>query len=140
MKQKIYYISIFLLFWFCGAAYPQNHKVDILQQDISGLFDNSSMIGILGEDCSRIDIHFTEVLKIDDREYEIKGVSRTRLSLICPFEGNIFIDTNNMLCDRSVYFITNNYVVIFLLRRFLSRRIMVKISLTTQDNGKPFPA
>lgn len=47
MKQKIYHISIFLLFWFCGAAYPQNHKADILQQDLSGLFDNSSMIGIL---------------------------------------------------------------------------------------------
>ena len=90
MKQKIYHISIFLLFWFCGAAYPQNHKADILQQDLSGLFDNSSMIGILGEDCSRIDIHFAEVRKIDDREYEIKGASRTRLSLICPIEGNIF--------------------------------------------------
>lgn len=35
-----------------------------------------------------------------------------------------------MLCDRSVYFVANNYVAIFLLRRFLCRRIMVKISLT----------
>lgn len=39
-------------------------------------------------------------------------------------------NTNNMLCDRSVYFVANNYVAIFLLRRFLCRRIMVKISLT----------
>ena len=57
MKQKIYHIIIFLLFWFCGVAYSQNPKADILQQDLSGLFDNLSMIGILGEDCSRIDIH-----------------------------------------------------------------------------------
>lgn len=92
MKQNICHISIFLLFWFCGVVYPQNHKADVLQKDLSDLFDNSSMIGILGEDCSRIDIHFAEVRKIDDREYEIKGASRTRLSLICPFEGNIFID------------------------------------------------
>lgn len=63
MKQKIYHIIIFLLFWFCGVAYPQNPKADILQQDLSGLFDNLSMIGILGEDCSRIDIHITEVRK-----------------------------------------------------------------------------
>lgn len=47
------------------------------QQDLSGLFDNLSMIGILGEDCSRIDIHVTEVRKMDSREYEIKGISRT---------------------------------------------------------------
>lgn len=39
-------------------------------------------------------------------------------------------NTSNMLCDRSVYFVANNYVAIFLLRRFLCRRIMVKISLT----------
>jgi hypothetical protein len=43
------------------------------------------MIGILGEDCSRIDIHFTEVRKMDNKEYEIKGASRTRLTLICLF-------------------------------------------------------
>ena len=47
MKQKIYHIIIFLLFWFCGVAYSQNPKADILQQDLSGLFDNLSMIGIL---------------------------------------------------------------------------------------------
>ena len=93
MKQKIYHIIIFLLFWFCGIAYSQNPKADILRQDLSGLFDNSSMIGILGEDCSRIDIHITEVRKVDNREYGIKGVSRTRLFLICPFEGNIYIDS-----------------------------------------------
>jgi len=45
-----------------------------------------------------------------------------------------------MLCDRSLYFVKNNLVAIFILRGFLRRRIMVKISLTTQDNGKPFPA
>lgn len=44
MKQKIYHIIIFLLFWFCGVAYSQNPKADILQQDLSGLFDNLSMI------------------------------------------------------------------------------------------------
>ena len=93
MKQKIYHIIIFLLFWFCGVAYPQNHKADILQQDLSGLFDNSSMIGILGEDCSRIDIHITEVRKMDSREYEIKGISRTRLSVICPFKGKVCVDS-----------------------------------------------
>ena len=93
MKQKIYHISIFLLFWICGVAYSQNPKADILRQDLSGLFDNSSMIGILGEDCSRIDIRFTEVRKINNREYEIQGASRTRLSIICPFKGNIYIDS-----------------------------------------------
>ena len=75
------------------VAYPQNSKVNILRQDLSGLFDNLSMIGILGEDCSRIDIHFTEVRKTDSREYEIKGVSRTRLSIICPFKGKVCIDS-----------------------------------------------
>lgn len=90
MKQSI---SIFLFFWICGVAYPQNPKVNILRQDLSGLFDNLSMIGILGEDCSRIDIHFTEVRKTDSREYEIKGVSRTRLSIICPFKGKVCIDS-----------------------------------------------
>ena len=86
MTQKIYHISIFLLFWIYGIAYSQNPKADILRQNLSGLFDNSSMIGILGEDCSRIDIHITEVRKMDSREYEIKGISRTRLSVICPFK------------------------------------------------------
>lgn len=57
----------------------KKNKASILreQQDLSGLFDNLSMIGILGEDCSRIDIHVTEVRKMDSREYEIKGISRT---------------------------------------------------------------
>ncbi len=90
MKQSI---SIFLFFWICGIAYSQNPKVNILRQDLSGLFDNLSMIGILGEDCSRIDIHFTKVRKMDNREYEIKGVSRTRLSIICPFKGKVCIDS-----------------------------------------------
>ena len=89
MKQSI---SAFLFFWICGVAYSQNSKVNILRQDLSGLFDNLSMIGILGEDCSRIDIHFTKVRKMDNREYEIKGVSRTRLSIICPFKGKVCID------------------------------------------------
>ncbi len=93
MKQIIYHINIFFLFWICGVAYSQNPKADILQQDLSGLFDNLSMIGILGEDCSRIDIHFTEVRKMDNKEYEIKGASRTRLTLICLFKGNIYIDS-----------------------------------------------
>ena len=93
MKQKIYHIIIFLLFWFCGVAYSQNPKADILQQDLSGLFDNLSMIGILGEDCSRIDIHITEVRKMDSREYERKGISRTRLSVICPFKGKVCVDS-----------------------------------------------
>lgn len=34
MKQKIYHIIIFLLFWFCGIAYSQNPKADILWQNI----------------------------------------------------------------------------------------------------------
>ena len=57
----------------------KKNKASILreQQDLSGLFDNLSMIGILGEDCSRIDIHIIEVRKMDSREYEIKGISRT---------------------------------------------------------------
>lgn len=33
MKQKIYHISIFLLFWICEAAYSQNPEADILKQD-----------------------------------------------------------------------------------------------------------
>ena len=35
-----------------------------------------------------------------------------------------------MLCDRSVYFVANNYVLYFFLGDFSARRIMVKISLT----------
>lgn len=93
MKQELYQASIFLLFWIGGMAYSQNPKADILQQDLSGLFDNLSMTGILGENCSRIDIHFSEVRKTDNREYEVKGVSRTRLSIICPFKGKICIDS-----------------------------------------------
>ena len=93
MKQKIYhnhYLFTLLVLW---STYSQNPKADILQQDLSGLFDNLSMIGILGEDCSRIDIHITEVRKMDSREYEIKGISRTRLSVICPFKGKVCIDS-----------------------------------------------
>ena len=73
----------------------------MLRQDLSGLFDNLSMIGILGEDCSRIDIHFTEVRRMDNGEYEVKGASRTRLSLICPFKGTIHIDSISS-CSRMV--------------------------------------
>lgn len=93
MKQKIYhnhYLFTLLVLW---STYSQNPKADILQQDLSGLFDNLSMIGILGEDCSRIDIHITEVRKMDSREYEIKGISRTRLSVICPFKGKVCVDS-----------------------------------------------
>ena len=93
MKQKIYNISILWLLCICGTVYSQNSKEDILKHDLSGLFVDSDMTGILGEDCSRIDIHFTEVRKTDDRKYEVKGSSRTRLSVICPFRGNICIDS-----------------------------------------------
>lgn len=93
MKQKIYHISIFLFFWICEAAYSQNPEADILRQDLSDLFNDLSMTGVLGEDCSRIDIHFSEARKIDNREYGINGVSRTRLSIICPFAGKVCIDS-----------------------------------------------
>lgn len=93
MKQKIYHIGILWLLCICGTVYSQNSKEDILKHDLSGLFVDSDMTGILGEDCSRIDIHFTEVRKTDDRKYEVKGSSRTRLSVICPFRGNICIDS-----------------------------------------------
>lgn len=93
MKRKIYHISIFLLFWICEAAYSQNPEADVLRQDLSGLFKDLSMTGVLGEDCSRIDIHFSEARKMDNREYGISGVSRTRLSAICPFEGKVCIDS-----------------------------------------------
>ena len=93
MKRKIYHISIFLLFWICEAAYSQNPEANILRQDLSGLFKDLSMTGVLGEDCSRIDIHFSEARKMDNREYGISGVSRTRLSAICPFEGKVCIDS-----------------------------------------------
>lgn len=110
MKQKIYHIIIFLLFWFCGVAYSQNPKADILQQDLSGLFDNLSMIGILGEDCSRIDIHITEVRKMDSREYEIKGISRTRLSVICPFKGKVCVDSISS-CSQMIKVNIRNWTV-----------------------------
>ena len=93
MKQKIYHIIIFLLFWFCGVAYSQNPKADILQQDLSGLFDNLSMIGILGEDCSRIDIHFAEVRKMKKKKKKKKKNKSTRLSVICPFKGKVCVDS-----------------------------------------------
>ena len=93
MKQTIYYISVFLLLCICGTVYSQNRNADILKHDLSALFVDSDMTGILGEDCSRIDIHFTEVSKTDDRNYEVKGSSRTRLSVVCPFRGNICIDS-----------------------------------------------
>lgn len=91
MKQKIY--NVFLVFGICVVTYSQSPKADILQQDLSGLFDDSSMIGILGEECSRIDIRFTEVRKTDKRKYEVKGVSRTGLSVICPFQGTLCIES-----------------------------------------------
>lgn len=93
MKRRIFYISIFLFLWVCGIAHSQNSQADILRQDLSGLFDNLSMIGVLGEDCSRIDIHFTKARKMSEGEYEIKGASRTRLSVICPFKGTVCIDS-----------------------------------------------
>ena len=30
---------------------------------------------------------------MDSREYEIKGISRTRLSVICPFKGKVCVDS-----------------------------------------------
>ena len=74
MKQKIYNISILWLLCICGTVYSQNSKEDILKHDLSGLFVDSDMTGILGEDCSRIDIHFTEVRKTDDRKYEVNQI------------------------------------------------------------------
>lgn len=93
MKPKVFLVSIFLIFWICGVVYSQNPKAEILCQDFSGVFDNLSMIGILGEECSRIDIHFTKIQKVDHNKYTIKGCSRIRLSVICPFEGSIYVDS-----------------------------------------------
>lgn len=93
MKSKIPYIIILLLLCTCETAYSQDQRTDVLRQDLSCLFDSLSMIGVLGEDCSRIDIRFAEARKMSNGEYEIKGVSRTRLSVVCPFKGKVCIDS-----------------------------------------------
>lgn len=93
MKPSIFYTTIFLILWTCGTAYSQDQRTDILQQDLSCLFDSLNMIGVLGDDCSRIDIRFTESRKMNHEEYKVKGASRTRLSVICPFEGKVCIDS-----------------------------------------------
>ena len=90
MKQVVIIISIL---WSVLFAHAQDQKSMILKQDLACLFDSLSMIGILGKDCSRIDIHFYEARKTSDKDYKIKGISRTRLSIICPFEGKISIDS-----------------------------------------------
>ena len=62
---------------------------------------------------------------------ELHRFFRYAIEKMCKEKKSLnHFNTNNMLCDRSVYFVANNYVAIFLLRRFLCRRIMVKISLT----------
>ncbi|MCD8183088.1 MAG: hypothetical protein LUE99_08325 [Bacteroides sp.] len=93
MKQRIFYISLLLSFWLYGTVYSQTSRTWILQQDLSCLFDSLSMIGVLGDDCRRIDIRFCEAQKTSDRDYRIEGMSRTRLSIICPFEGKVCIDS-----------------------------------------------
>lgn len=90
MKQVVIIISIL---WSTLFAHAQDQESMILKQDLACLFDSLSMIGILGKDCSRIDIHFYEARKMSDKDYKIKGISRTRLSIICPFEGKISIDS-----------------------------------------------
>lgn len=93
MKLKTLYLSIILLSLTCSIASSQTPRTDILQQDVSCLFDSLSMIGVLGDDCSRIDVRFSEAEKVNDTTYTIKGITRTRLSIICPFSGEVCIDS-----------------------------------------------
>lgn len=93
MSLKTLYVGILLILCTCGIIYSQVPKADFGQQNLSCLFNNSSMTGVLGNDCSRIDIRFKEAQKVNDKQYKIKGVSRTRLSIICPFWGEVYIDS-----------------------------------------------
>lgn len=90
--MKTYSILTFLLLLASGTIYSQHRTKEFLRQDLSHIFINSAMIGVIGDDYSRIDIYFTEAKKINDRIYEIKGASRTRMSIICPLKGRIYID------------------------------------------------
>lgn len=90
--MKSYFILTFLLLLVSENTYSQYRPKNYIKQDLSHIFTNSAMIGIIGDDYSRIDIYFTEAKKINDSIYEIKGASRTKMSIICPLKGKIYIE------------------------------------------------
>lgn len=77
----------------CSIAHSQNPHAELSRQDLSRLFSHISMIGILGNEYSRIDIRLGEARKEGDNLYRLKGMSRTRIDIICYFKGQIMIDS-----------------------------------------------
>lgn len=71
----------------------QDQSSVILRDNLIVLFESNTMIGTLGDDHSRIDIRFTKATKVNDTTYQIAGASRTRLKIICSFQGKISIDS-----------------------------------------------
>ncbi|MCE8473407.1 hypothetical protein J8852_02905 [Bacteroides uniformis] len=93
--KRLNIIFIVLLYLSCCNVYSQDnlYQCKILNTNLSPLFSDLDLIGFLGDDFSRIDIKFLMAQKISNYHYKIKGASRTRLSIICQFEGEIFIDS-----------------------------------------------
>lgn len=91
MKYKI--VIIFALSIFVTANRVLGQKLELLHNKLELIFENISMIGILGDDYSRIDMRFIKANKVNDTIYNIIGASRTNLNIICQFEGQIFIDS-----------------------------------------------
>lgn len=88
-------ILIVAIYLSCYNIYSQDNfnNRSILNKNLCSLFCNLDLIGFLGDDFSRIDIKFYDAQKISNCHYKIKGASRTRLSIVCQFEGDILIDS-----------------------------------------------
>lgn len=75
------------------GIWMNEQEADMGQKDLSGLFTGLTLTGILGEECSRIDIRLEEARKLGVGAYSVKGASRVCLSAVRPFEGMIRIDS-----------------------------------------------
>ena len=93
--KRLNIILIVIIYLSCYNIYSQDNfdNRNILNKNLCSLFCNLDLIGFLGDDFSRIDIKFYDAQKISNYHYRIKGASRTRLSIVCQFEGNILIDS-----------------------------------------------
>ena len=96
---------IVLICLLVNYAYSQNstNSIKNFEYDLAPLFENIDLIGVLGNDFSRIDIGFNESQRISKNHYCIKGASRTRLSIVCLFEGEISIDSIHYTSEKEEY-------------------------------------
>lgn len=65
----------------------------VAQEDLSDLFVDLTLTGILGEECSRMDIRLEAACRTDVGTYAVKGASRICLSVVRPLEGVLRIDS-----------------------------------------------